>query len=564
MKINSILTNNFKKLYNPLFFKKHKTSHKDNQKKGLKSINFFNLSTNINNNNQIIDTSNSEMNLNHIWGINKQADIDHFHKQAYITIDFLSNFLLTLDNGSILPNCKPNFLRNIIVNTSNANPVNEKEVFFELEHKILENFTKIAHNGYLSWFPCMTSYPGILGNLISYSFINPSSSNMKYPNHSKNQPYNQYSLSNLNPIIYKLERKITDWFREAYSLPEIFNTNQSGSLIYHGVSLTSISCALASRRRAILKYGIENIHKFRYYCSEGAHYSIKKGINICGSKAVAIPITLCSIKNNYIMNMKILKETIEKDVREGLIPIYIAATIGTTGTTGIDNIEEIGELSKKYSMWYHIDAAYAGNFLILEEYRSIMKGAELSNSFAFNPVKLFPVLQNSACCYYKNIEEAISAYELLDEINKDEIYRKDLNLNYFEFNTSRLNKSLKIYSSLLSIGKDNLKELTRRILNGAKRCEEILRKNEHFEILFPSKFGLVCFKLKSKGNEDLLNLIKRVNEKGKVFIGPIEIVDDNGETIIIVRLSVNWLYTNDITIDQNMNEIIITYNEMFK
>lgn len=55
-----------------------------------------------------------------------------------------------------------------------------------------------------------------------------------------------------------------------------------------------------------------------------------------------------------------LKKAIQEDLEKGLIPCYVVATLGTTGTCAFDNIDEIGPICKKYNVWLHVDAAYAG------------------------------------------------------------------------------------------------------------------------------------------------------------------------------------------------------------
>lgn len=55
-----------------------------------------------------------------------------------------------------------------------------------------------------------------------------------------------------------------------------------------------------------------------------------------------------------------LKKAIEEDLEKGLIPCYVVATLGTTGTCAFDNLDEIGLICKKYNVWLHVDAAYAG------------------------------------------------------------------------------------------------------------------------------------------------------------------------------------------------------------
>jgi len=64
-----------------------------------------------------------------------------------------------------------------------------------------------------------------------------------------------------------------------------------------------------------------------------------------------------------------LNAAIEEDVDKGLIPTAAIATLGTTSLCTHDNLEDIGELCRKWKMWLHVDAAYAGGAFVCEELR---------------------------------------------------------------------------------------------------------------------------------------------------------------------------------------------------
>lgn len=78
-----------------------------------------------------------------------------------------------------------------------------------------------------------------------------------------------------------------------------------------------------------------------------------------------------------------LEKAILKDLECGLVPFYVAATLGTTSSLAFDKLDEIGPITKKYDLWLHVDAAYAGSAFICQEYRHHMDGIEV-NSIDFN------------------------------------------------------------------------------------------------------------------------------------------------------------------------------------
>ena len=52
--------------------------------------------------------------------------------------------------------------------------------------------------------------------------------------------------------------------------------------------------------------------------------------------------------------------------------LAIISTFGTTGTVSFDPINKISEIAYRYKIWHHIDAAYAGSVLFLEEYQKLI------------------------------------------------------------------------------------------------------------------------------------------------------------------------------------------------
>ena len=100
-----------------------------------------------------------------------------------------------------------------------------------------------------------------------------------------------------------------------------------------------------------------------------------------------VQFRLLPTDDRYRLRGEDLERAIKVDLNNGLIPIYVVATLGTTSICSFDVLEEIGPVCEKYKVWLHVDAAYAGASFICPEYRYLMKGIELAESFNFNPHK---------------------------------------------------------------------------------------------------------------------------------------------------------------------------------
>jgi glutamate/tyrosine decarboxylase-like PLP-dependent enzyme len=89
----------------------------------------------------------------------------------------------------------------------------------------------------------------------------------------------------------------------------------------------------------------------------------------------------------YRMEVEALEQMIKEDQQQGLTPWLVVASAGTTDTGSVDPIKEIATVTERNGMWFHLDAAYGGFFLLCEEGRDRMGGVELADSIVMDPHK---------------------------------------------------------------------------------------------------------------------------------------------------------------------------------
>ena len=68
--------------------------------------------------------------------------------------------------------------------------------------------------------------------------------------------------------------------------------------------------------------------------------------------------------------------------------------------------------------WLHVDAAYAGSAFICPEYRPILNGVEMADSFNFNPHKWMLVNFDCSTMWVRRADEIVDAF------NVDPLYLK--------------------------------------------------------------------------------------------------------------------------------------------
>jgi aromatic-L-amino-acid decarboxylase len=261
----------------------------------------------------------------------------------------------------------------------------------------------------------------------------------------------------------------------------------------------------------------------RVYCSSEAHSSVEKAVKIAGiGRENLVKI---GTDNEFRMDPALLEKAIALDIQNGLRPVCVVAAIGTTGSTAVDPVEEIARICSKYKIWLHIDAAYAGTALILPEYRYLLKGIDLADSFVFNPHKWLFTNFDCSAYFVKDSESLINTFKLVPEYLRSQIQEHVNDYSNWGIQLGRRFRALKLWFVIRSFGVNGLQEKVRHHIALANELKSRIEEHELFELLAPVEFGLVCFRFHPQGIEDtdILNrmneqLLLAVNATGKVYI----------------------------------------------
>jgi len=192
-----------------------------------------------------------------------------------------------------------------------------------------------------------------------------------------------------------------------------------------------------------------------------------------------------------------VEEMIENDIKKGLIPCTIILTYGTTNTCGFDQIIEYKDIVKKYKLWLHIDAAYAGPSLILPEYNNKAKEIEeIATSYNFNGSKWFLCGFDSAFLFVRDKNLLISVYaatgDYLSE-SHDNFYSPEF--KDWEVHLGRKFRSLRIWMVIKYFGINGIKQYLIQTIKMANKLRTALKNINKVILPVETDLGLVCFRL---------------------------------------------------------------------
>lgn len=418
------------------------------------------------------------------------------------TLDWMINYFDELNKYPVKSKVKPRDVFNKIPKNPPQKSENYSEILDDFKKIILPGMTHWQHPNFHAFFPANNSYPSILAEMIT-STIGA-----------------QCMIWETSPAAAELEEKVIDWLKNEMGIPK----NWSG--VINDTASSGTLTSLLTAREIISNYAVNknglNKNNFIVYSSKEAHSSIEKAIKIIGiGKNNLVKI---DTYDDLSMNVKDLEFKIKRDIGLNKIPLAIVSTFGTTGTVSLDPINKISLIAKKYNVWHHIDAAYAGSALIIKKYQKHIKNIDLADSFLFNPHKW--MLTNFDCSIYfvKNKEALIKTFEIFPEYLKT----KSKNVNNYKdwgIQLGRKFRSLKLWFVIRSYGIGGIKKILKKHIKLAKLINEKIEKINDFEITAKRNFNMVNFRFKpiKINDENKLNnlnkkLLKKLNSSGKIYL----------------------------------------------
>ncbi|WP_281772879.1 L-2,4-diaminobutyrate decarboxylase [Haemophilus parahaemolyticus] len=238
--------------------------------------------------------------------------------------------------------------------------------------------------------------------------------------------------------------------------------------------------------------------KVKVICSENAHFSVQKNMAMMGMGFQSV-VTVPSNANAQ-MDVAALEQTLAQLKTEGKIAACIVATAGTTDAGAIDDLKAIRKLADEYQAWLHVDAAWGGALLLSKDYRHFLDGIELTDSITLD--------------FHKHFFQTIScgAFLLKDPANYRFIdYKADyLNSEYDEehgvpnlvaksLQTTRRFDALKLWFTVEALGEELYASMIDHGVKLTKEVEQYINDTAGLEILVPSQFASVLFRVVPEG-----------------------------------------------------------------
>jgi sulfinoalanine decarboxylase/sulfinoalanine decarboxylase/aspartate 1-decarboxylase len=285
--------------------------------------------------------------------------------------------------------------------------------------------------------------------------------------------------------------------------------NSNGTLAPGG-SMTNFMSMLMARDRASSKVRNQGMQrKMIVYTSMDSHYSIPKNAAFCGIGRDNVRYVPTDDEGRLMASH--LEEMIAADISTGGLPIMVNLTAGTTVLGAFDPIRPVREICNKYSMWLHVDGAYCGSVLFSSNYKHLIDGIELVDSFSVNAHKM---IGTPLSCSIIAVRDKKHLYDSFSN-DASYLYQTDhdgFNLGKTSLQCGRRNDALKFWTLWKSVGTKGLEEIVDHQFALANTAREYVRNNPDYILYSFDETISVCFNYKGIPARDICTLLYEHSE----------------------------------------------------
>src|SRR4051812_11034445 len=340
------------------------------------------------------------------------------------------------------------------------------------------------------------------------------------------------------PAAITIERTVVNWIATAIGCKSF-----TGSLTGGGSSANTMALAMA--REAKLPANEDGAQPGIVYASSEVHMSTGKAIALLGlgrKNLRQIPVDA-----NFQMDIAALRRAVEQDQEAGKKAIAIVASGGTTNTGAIDDLAEIAQVAREYGLWFHIDGAYGvlAALAVPEKFR----GLELADSLSLDPHKWLYQPLDCGLLLYKDAAIARQTFAYSGDYTKSLQTDPLEAFSFFEESQelSRRFRALKVWLSLRYHGFDAFRKAIHQDLHHAQLLASLIKQDDRLELPAPVPLSAVCWRWRDGDDAFTPRLMKRVVQRGRVYISNATI---NG------RFALRACFVNHRTTEADVHAVI--------
>ncbi len=427
---------------------------------------------------------------------------EDFKRSGHQLIDWIADYVENIERQRVTSEVQPGEVRAQLDEHPPASPDGFDAVMADTDRVIVPGLTHWQHPGFFAYFPANSSYPAILGDLLTAGL---GVQGMSWVT---------------GPACTEVETLMMDWMHELLGLPERFrSTSTTGSGVIHGSASEATLASILAARWRITNGSVNrdgDTSRLVAYATSQAHSSIEKGLRIAGIGTDRLRVV--PHDESFAMQPAALAEMTATDRAAGLTPFWVCSAHGTTSSMAFDPTTEIAAIAQREGLWLHVDGAMCGIAALAPEYRWVNAGLEHADSYCTNPHKWMGINFDCDLFWTADRQALLGALSILPEYLRSQAAESGAAIDYRDWQVplGRRFRSLKLWFHLRIDGADSVREMIREHVGLTQLLAEWVAADERFEIVAAHPLNLLCIAVRD-GDAATDALIERANATGTVL-----------------------------------------------
>ena len=316
------------------------------------------------------------------------------------------------------------------------------------------------------------------------------------------------------PGLAQIETNVVSWFCQIAGYPAA-----ARGILTTGGSLANFSAVVTARRERLP----DNFLSGTIYASDQVHHSIQKAAMLAGfpeGNVREIPSD-----ERFRIRVESLAKAVSADRAAGFTPFLVVGNAGSVNTGAVDDLGALADLAARERLWFHVDGAYGGFFLLTERGRARMAGVERSDSITLDPHKSLFIPYGMGSLLVRDGDalkraHAVSAVYLPSMQDDPDL----VDFNQISPELSRSWRGLRVWLPFKMHGIGPFRANLDEKLDLARWAADELRRIPGVEILAEPQLSIVAFRWMPPGadaetaNRVNRDLMDRINGRKRIYL----------------------------------------------
>ncbi|HEX7837001.1 MAG TPA: pyridoxal-dependent decarboxylase [Kofleriaceae bacterium] len=431
-------------------------------------------------------------------------DAAQFRRLGHALVDWIADYREGVADRPVMSPVAPGEIKRRMPSAPPEHGGGADEMIARLAADVMPGITHWNHPAFFAYFPAVSSYASILGDLACAGL---GVQGMSWQT---------------SPAATEIEEVVMDWLRQMVGLSAAWT-----GVIHDTASTATLSALICAREKCsdFAPAGLQRAGSpLTVYASSEAHSSVEKAVRLAGlgkAHLRAIPTDA-----RQAMRVDALEHAIASDVAAGMRPCAVVATTGTTNTTAFDPLDAIAGVAERHAMWLHVDAAMAGTAMILPECRALWHGIERADSLVWNPHKWLGVGFDLSAYHCRDPQHLIRVMGTNPAVLRTQQDGEVSNFRDWHIQLGRRFRALKLWFHLMDQGVEGIRARLRRDLANAQWLAGQVEAAPDWQIVAPVALQTVCVRYAPAGLDEPersaknLAIAQRINGGGRAYLTP--------------------------------------------